>query len=732
MGDKFDGTLAYGSDRLSDREGFSVWEAVKTLSIAETLVTLNENDDVVLLRAVQNPDWGGLMIVADPEDNTALKMIEAITQSQMTSMLTDNARCSKYAEAIEKALQTHPQGRVLDIGTGTGLLAMLAARAGAGTVDGVEMFSPMADLARKIVASNNLSAKVNIHSARSTDMTVGTRLDLPVTEDMNSILPHRADVLVTEIFDSALLGEGCIPAIAHAHQHLLQKDALVIPAKATMYGLVISSGFCRRFHDFGHDFPLYRKPGDRKCNARAAGIPIHLEALKEGEDYEALSEVFPIFTFDFSEAIVSKRFGGVSYLSIDRIRKGEPDAVLLWWELDLLGNGQIKYSSKAGAEGWQDHWLPVAYPLGHAENVKSDESVIDIVVNHTDSAIVFKRGKTPDFDTICSCGLHAALETPNRIFEVGNQVRLGNLSSRIAGAIQAVCNRVTEGQHRTVRCLDISDGGICAALAGRVEASVPLEVSSVDEDNELGSFVFSQIANVVKAERNEVFIEHESLQSYLEREEKRKIEEGSSWSGVDVLLSEPYTRAMQAYPIATLGNLIVQRVAVSEYLNEGFTCVPRLARIYAQLVRFPTDTIQNSFKTVTSVQGFDHSDFEDLFDRTDWKQRERRLSFPLYQYRPISCSEKTVVQSVDMVSSDGGVIPKARRSKVCVSGGEPEMVVLWVAYDDQPPTRVQRYETLWLSDGERNDITRKGGVWLSCSFAVESGTWVINMEPLEE
>ncbi|GLI64497.1 hypothetical protein VaNZ11_007700, partial [Volvox africanus] len=49
----------------------------------------------------------------------------------------------------------------------------------------------------------------------------------------------RADVIVTEIFDSELLGEGMIPTMRHAVQHLLKDDGVVIPATSRVYGQLV-------------------------------------------------------------------------------------------------------------------------------------------------------------------------------------------------------------------------------------------------------------------------------------------------------------------------------------------------------------------------------------------------------------------------------------------------------------------------------------------------------------
>ncbi len=61
--------------------------------------------------------------------------------------------------------------------------------------------------------------------------------------DMN----ERANVLVTEVFDTELIGEGAISTFTHALEHLLTKDCYVIPDNAVMYVQVVESNIC---HDW--------------------------------------------------------------------------------------------------------------------------------------------------------------------------------------------------------------------------------------------------------------------------------------------------------------------------------------------------------------------------------------------------------------------------------------------------------------------------------------------------
>lgn len=77
-------------------------------------------------------------------------------------MIADLTKMDAYARAIEAVIR--PGDVVLDVGAGTGVLSMLAARAGAKRVHAVESM-PVAELAHELVVSNGLSDIVSIHRA---------------------------------------------------------------------------------------------------------------------------------------------------------------------------------------------------------------------------------------------------------------------------------------------------------------------------------------------------------------------------------------------------------------------------------------------------------------------------------------------------------------------------------------------------------------------------------------
>lgn len=159
-------------------------------------------------------------------------LYQEIARSAFADMLHDHERNEKYYRALKKAIdQMHERNlpaNVLDIGTGTGLLSMMAVRCGADSVIACEAFRPMADCAERIIENNGMAGRIQLIKKRSTNI-------------FESDLPKRANILVTEVFDTELIGEGAIETFNHAHLHLLEKDCIVVPDSATVFVQVVES-----------------------------------------------------------------------------------------------------------------------------------------------------------------------------------------------------------------------------------------------------------------------------------------------------------------------------------------------------------------------------------------------------------------------------------------------------------------------------------------------------------
>jgi len=94
-------------------------------------------------------------------------------------MVADRPRTDAFAAALEETVA--PGMRVIDVGAGTGLLAMLAARAGAARVYALEQ-ADVAKVARHLVERNGLADTVEVVHANARDFQLAEPADLIVSE----------------------------------------------------------------------------------------------------------------------------------------------------------------------------------------------------------------------------------------------------------------------------------------------------------------------------------------------------------------------------------------------------------------------------------------------------------------------------------------------------------------------------------------------------------------------
>ena len=137
------------------------------------------------------------------------------------SMLNDRQRTAGFVRAIQEVVQ--PGDVVVDIGTGTGVLAVAAARAGAAHVYAIEA-GATADVAQAIFALNEVSERITLLRGWSTQME----------------LPQRADVLVGELIGSDPFVERILPVLQDARQRFLKSQGRFLPASMKVLGLPVT------------------------------------------------------------------------------------------------------------------------------------------------------------------------------------------------------------------------------------------------------------------------------------------------------------------------------------------------------------------------------------------------------------------------------------------------------------------------------------------------------------
>lgn len=130
-------------------------------------------------------------------------------------MLHDDRRTNDYLAAIAVAVK--PGDVVVDVGTGNGILALAAARAGARQVYAIEA-TDIADVAERVFEVNGVADRVTVVRGWSHHVE----------------LPELADVLVTETIGSEPLEEDILGAVLDARERLLKPEAVMIPSRITL------------------------------------------------------------------------------------------------------------------------------------------------------------------------------------------------------------------------------------------------------------------------------------------------------------------------------------------------------------------------------------------------------------------------------------------------------------------------------------------------------------------
>jgi hypothetical protein len=100
-----------------------------------------------------------------------------VAESYYLDMIRDSSRNEAYQDALNRAIERfHSESsavHVFDIGTGSGLLAMMACSAGAHDVTACECFAPVARSAARCIAANNLHENITLVTKASSEMTLG-------------------------------------------------------------------------------------------------------------------------------------------------------------------------------------------------------------------------------------------------------------------------------------------------------------------------------------------------------------------------------------------------------------------------------------------------------------------------------------------------------------------------------------------------------------------------------
>ena len=251
-------------------------------------------------------------------------------------MITDRRRMDAYAAALRRAIE--PGMTVVDLGTGTGILTLLACRYGAGTVYAIEA-TDIIEVARDIARVNGLADRIQFIHGRSTEVT----------------LPGPADVIVSDLRGVLPLFEHHIPSIVDARRRFLKPGGTLIPRRDVVWLAVATapdlyepyvSPWAHNDHgfDLGAGRPLVTN-GWRKCRARPSQL---------------LLEPRPWATLDFATIGHTDVTGEVTWVAA---AAGTAHGLVVWFDAELGPDVSLSNAPGAPEAIYGQAFFPLSDPV---------------------------------------------------------------------------------------------------------------------------------------------------------------------------------------------------------------------------------------------------------------------------------------------------------------------------------------------------------------------------------
>lgn len=622
---------------------------------------------------------------------------QEVARSAFADMLHDHERNQKYYVALEAAIKKkHEAGEeanVLDIGTGTGLLSMMAAKCGADSITACEAFKPMATCAVTIIKENGFADKIKLIHKRSTEMTIGKGCDME----------KRANILVTEIFDTDLIGEGALSTFRDAHETLLEKDSIVIPSSGTVWVQVVESKSVCAWNriepitDVGTPRILVDAASSIKsCSEAAAVHDIQLSRLSRNE-FKPLLPPQPIFRFDWS-GHTPLQYNEKVCLNVSPTENGTAHAIFMWWDLNMDTEGKVLLScapvwehpdvkkhndvnldEQADLIPWRDHWMQAIYYLP-LEIELSVNSEICLIGYHDEYSFWFdiqkgSRIHVPNCERpVCSCCVHVAY----------SRTRIGQLNDKKRNNkyIKALSKKVQPNS----TCLCFSDGcllGLAAAQLGAKKVYV------------LETHFLSQKAI-------EMFIKANSLEEKIEI--IKTVDKLPPADMVDLVFGEPYFISS----IVPWENLRFWYL-VSQYSSQ-LQRIPLAATIKAVAVEFKD--LHKIRAPLGVCEGFDLSSFDKLVQASSDKSDSPVEAQPLWEYPARALTSPFVIKTFDLSTN----VYDQKRVQISdnipiLQNGSCNGVALWVDWQLDAEISVSCGPTQEIVPGKRiswDRYTRQG------------------------
>jgi Tfp pilus assembly protein PilF/precorrin-6B methylase 2 len=314
-------------------------------SLSQVLHDQRKSDEAVAIL-----QQGLARLPDDPDLNFALRLqLSSVVPAWHLPMINDEERNEAYQRALERNVK--PDDLVLEIGTGSGLVAMMAARAGAAKVVTCEVLPEIAAIAKDVIGRNGYADRIDVIVKKSTQLRVGQDL------------PQKADLFVSELINVGLLAPNMISVIRHARENLVKPEARIIPQVAQVYGMLLQCDHLARINPVREIAGFDMSPMDRVRSPGYAQIDL------AADPHQRLSDDFAAFTFDFRTDLSEADRHTLDVLATV---PGICHGVAFWFDLEMDDKIIYRSSSQTRTNHWKQamHFFPQPIPVRPGEKLR--------------------------------------------------------------------------------------------------------------------------------------------------------------------------------------------------------------------------------------------------------------------------------------------------------------------------------------------------------------------------
>lgn len=279
------------------------------------------------------------------------------TLDEHFSYLNDRVKLEQYEATIQRVVR--PQHVVLDLGCGSGLIGLMALRAGARKVVFVEE-GEIIEVARRAVENAGFSERAEFFQSNSFELT----------------LPEKVDVIACDHVGFFGFDYGILGLLADAKKRFLKSDGVIVPNAVELRIAPVESEDCRNLVRKWRDGSV---PDDYEWLGHSAANSKHAVDL---EKHELIAEPAALATLELGSD--SPPF--LSWTTEFRCeRDGTLDGVAGWFNCQLFDD--IHMTNTPGEAKRLDR-SQAFLPIDSAVSVKAGERVnVTIMIRHEDGVI---------------------------------------------------------------------------------------------------------------------------------------------------------------------------------------------------------------------------------------------------------------------------------------------------------------------------------------------------------